>query len=107
MKYFKVKYGFEHDEFISVSEKELPMAIRAHVTGKKGLFEEGAVSGDKIIAIVPDYNRLMGWKRSYQLTGEDYDEIGPKTQREYTNLLQETSHQANLQLSGNTPKRLN
>lgn len=104
MKYFRVKYGYKNDEFISVDEQELPMAMRAHITGKKGVFKEGAVSGDKIIAIVPDWQRVMGWNRDYNLMGEDYDEIGTKPQREYQNLLQETKYQIE---NGSSVPRLN
>lgn len=93
MKYFRVKYGYNNDEFISVDEKEMPMAMRAHISGKKGVFKEGSISGDKIIVIVPDWQRVMGWNRTYNLMSEDYDEIGSKTQREYQNLLQETRFQ--------------
>lgn len=92
MKYYRVKYGFSHDEFISVDETELPMAMRAHITGKKGVFKEGAVSGDKIIAIVPDWQRIMGWNRDYNLMGEDYQEIAPMRE-EYELLLETTKHQ--------------
>lgn len=92
MKHYRVKYGHRADEFISVDEAELPMAVRAHISGKKGLFKEGAVSGDKIIAIVPDYQRDMGWNRDYILMGEDYTEIGEK-KREYELLLEETKQQ--------------
>lgn len=106
MKYFRIKYGYDKDEFISIDETELGMAVRAHISGKKGLFKEGSVSGDKIVAIVPDFQRAMGWKRDYQLTGEDYDEIGSKTQREYQNLLEETKYQVNQQL-GAGPLKLN
>lgn len=107
MKYYRVKFGYRNDEFISVDENELPMAVRSHISGKKGIFREGTISGDKIIAITPDYQRAMGWNRDYQLTGEDYDEIGPSKQREYQNLLQETTYQINNQLSSGTEiKRL-
>lgn len=76
MKYFKVKFGFGPDEFLSVDETELPMALRAHISGKKGMFKEGSISGDKIIAITPDFNRALGLNRDYALKGEDYRELG-------------------------------
>jgi len=76
MKYFKVKFGFGADDFLSVDENELPMALRAHISGKKGMFKEGSISGDKIIAITPDFNRALGYNRDYVLKGEDYNELG-------------------------------
>lgn len=104
MKHFRVKYGYKNDEFISVDEQELGMATRARLSGKTGVFKEGIVAGDKIIAIVPDWQRVMGWNRDYNLVGEDYDHIGPKIQREYQNLLEETKYQIE---NGTAMPRLN
>lgn len=104
MKHYRIKYGYRADEFVSVDETELPMAVRAHISGKKGLFKEGSVSGDKIIAIVPDYQRDMGWNRDYILMGEDYDELGKEKLREYTTFLEETK---NMALGGQETKQLN
>lgn len=106
MKHFKVKIGFGKDDFISIDENELPMALRAQITGKVGVFNEGTVSGNNIIAITPDYNRLMGYNRDYQLDGEDYNHIGKATVSEYREFLENTKIEVNQQLSGNTSKLL-
>ena len=66
------------------------MAIRAQVTGRVAIFDEGTVSGNHIIAIIPDYQREKGWGRDYQLTGEDYDEIGRASVNEHRELLEKT-----------------
>lgn len=92
MKYFRVKYGFGPDEFIGIDETELDMALRAHIGGKKGLFKEGSISGDKIIAITPDFNRVLGLNRDYRLTGEDYKELGKKRD-EYELFLEEKKYE--------------
>lgn len=107
MKYYRVKFGYGKDDFISVDETELAMAVRAQITGKIGAFKEGTVAGNSIMAIIPDYQREMGWSRDYQLTGEDYDEIGPQNQREFQNLLEETKYQVNQQLNAPAVKMLN
>lgn len=107
MKYYRVKTGYGKDDFISVDETELPMAVRAQISGRVAVFKGGTAAGNNIMTIIPDYQRAMGWNRDYQLTGEDYDEIGPTKQREYQNLLQETTYQINNQLSSGTEvKRL-
>lgn len=98
MKYYRVKYGYGADEFISVNEIELPMAIRAHVGGKRGIFKEGTVSGDKIIAVIPDYQRAMGWSRSHQLSGEDYAEIGREKIEGFQLFLADTEGEIRQQL---------
>jgi hypothetical protein len=87
MKYYRVKFGYGKDEFISIDETELPRAIRAQVNGTVAVFKEGTISGNNISVIVPDYNRLLGYKRDYQLQGEDYDAIGNHTQREHLQLI--------------------
>lgn len=99
MKYFKVKTGYDVNDFISVDETELASAIRAQVTGKVAIFNAGTVSGNNIIGIVPDFNRLMGWNRGYVMTGEDYNEIGSNTAESYTKLFENTKNEV-LKLSG-------
>lgn len=94
MKYYRVKYGFGKDDFYSVDETELPLAIRAQVNGKVFICSEGTVAGNNIMAILPDYNRLMGYNRDYQLTGEDYSQIGARTVKEHHIFLADTKRMA-------------
>jgi hypothetical protein len=96
MKYYKVKTGFKDDDFISVDENELPMAIRAQVTGKIGIFKEGTVTGDKIITITADWNKELGYNRTYQMSAEDYGELPKSLINEYRELLENTT----LQITG-------
>jgi hypothetical protein len=90
MKYFKVKIGFGTDDFISIDETEVRRAMVAQVKGQIAIFKEGTVSGNSIISILPDYNREMGYKRDYKLTGEDYDSIGSKRTEDSRFILENT-----------------
>lgn len=89
MKYFRVKYGYGKDEFYSVDETEVPKAIKAQVDGSVFICSEGTIAGNNIMAVQPDYNRLLGFNRDYQLTGEDYQEIEHRHQREHLELITE------------------
>lgn len=100
IKYFKVKTGFGADDFISVSEDELQMAIRAQITGKVAIFSEGSISGNSILSITPDYNRFMGWNRDHQLSSEDYSEIGKGQMNEYREILAKIKQKVQLERSG-------
>ena len=88
--YFKVQISFDKDGYISIDQHELPMAIRAQITGKVGVFREGTISGDKIISITPDYAKMMGWNRGYTLTGEDYKVIGNAMIRDVQTFIETT-----------------
>lgn len=100
MKYYKVKFGYGKDEYISIDEDEVEKALTAQVTGKVALLKNGSISGNTIQSILPDWNRAMGWNRDYQLTGEDYQIIGTEKQNNYTNFLEFSNSNVQLVLSG-------
>lgn len=106
MKYFRVKIGYGKDDFISVDETELPRAIVAQGTGRVAVFKEGTVSGNHIMAIVPDYQRELGYARSYALEAEDYEHLGDKKQAEYRDALAEATRKANTAIGNNNPRML-
>jgi hypothetical protein len=89
-KYFRIKIGYGSNDFISIDEPDVEKAVRAQVTGKVAIFSEGTVSGNHIISIMPDYNRMLGLKRDYQMTGEDYAQISKATVNECRELLETT-----------------
>ena len=106
MKFYRVKTGYGKDEFISVSETELQVAIRAQITGKVGVFNEGTISGNHIISITPDFQRAMGYHRDYQLQGEDYEQIGKIVVNEHREFFQNVKSEVLAQLDDGV-KRLN
>lgn len=100
MKYFKVKFGYNADDFILIDEEEVSKAFRAQVNGTVAIFKEGSVSGKSIITVTPDINKIMGWNRTYQPTAEDYGEIPEKIMNEHKEFLTNTM----LQITGGAPK---
>lgn len=107
MKYFKIQKGFNIDDYISIDETELPMAMRAQITGKIGVFNEGTIQGKSIISITPDFNREMGYNRDYRMDGEDYARLGRRKSNEYRDLITHTKLQVENQLGSGEVKQLN
>jgi hypothetical protein len=90
--YFKVIPGYGEMDYVEIDESEVHKAIRAQITGKVFLSEkEGTVSGNSIIRVAPDLNRLGGYKRGYRLTSEDYDHIPRKKIQEHKSFLELSS----------------
>ena len=81
--YFKVKIGFDKNDVIEITDAELGIALRAQVSGRVAIFRGGTVAGNNIISILPDWNKELGLNRSYQLTDEDFRQIGKKKINEY------------------------
>ena len=88
MKYFRVKYGYGKDEFVSVDENEVRVALSAQVSGQVAVFKEGTIAGNSIIAVLPDFNRLLGYNRDYVMGGEDYSQISASVQAEHHTLIE-------------------
>jgi hypothetical protein len=109
MKYFKIVWGFDSEDIIPIDETELEKAFYCFITKKDGVFAHGAVKGDKIIAIQPDFHRAMGWNRGHKLGPDDYAELSSKgVDRSHMALLEDTKAKVQHQLSsGEDTKFLN
>jgi len=102
MRFFRVKTGYGKDDFIGIDETELSKAIRSQVKGSVVIFKEGSVAGNSILSIKPDWQRVMGYHRDYDLVGEDYEEIGKKRQDDYRLFIENTT----LAIEGKPPKEI-
>ena len=78
MKYFKIIWGYDAEDYVEIDETELEKAQFAHITKKDAIYSGGSLTGSKIIAIQPDYHRIMGWNRGYKLGALDYEELSEK-----------------------------
>lgn len=75
MKYFKVFRGFDQNDYIPIDETELVKAVYAHMTGKPVALQNGSINGTHISAIMPDWNRTMGWNPTHKLGDDDWNDI--------------------------------
>ncbi len=76
MKYFKIVYGFNQDEYLEIDENELAKAIAIFMQGNgRASFHSGAVRGQDIMRIIPDWHTTMGWNKGHKMTSDDHAEV--------------------------------
>ena len=74
--YFKVKYGFNSSEQISIKEDELEKALYAQKFGVVAQLSNKQINGKYIISIEPDINKYTGWYDSYSpSSAEEFAQI--------------------------------
>lgn len=75
-KYFKVKFGYQPIDYVSVDELGLQKAIYGMFAKKPIQIGETFIQGDKILSIVPHYNKYTGWNEFYEpKEAEDFLQI--------------------------------
>jgi hypothetical protein len=75
-KYFKIKYGYNVSDQVSIEESELEKALYAQLMKKPVQLGNSFVSGSHIISITPHYHKHTGWYDWYEpSTGEDWVQI--------------------------------
>lgn len=80
--YYKIQFGYGKDEYITITQDELHKAVALFVKGNgRGVFKTGAVRGQDIIRIVPDWHKAMGWNGTHQMDTFDYEAIEPYKKR--------------------------
>lgn len=73
MKYFKIHLGY--DKSIPITEKDLPRALMAQITGDLLILDNASILGSSITLIEPNYHRAMGYNEGYKLQAEDWAQI--------------------------------
>lgn len=73
---YKVIYGFDKEQEISIGADELEKAYALFLAGGRAIFKSGdAVDSKHIQAIRPDYHGTMGWTIGHRLGPDDYNEL--------------------------------
>lgn len=73
---FKIIYGFDSEQEISIDPDELEKAYGLFLLGGRAVFKSGdAVDARFIQAIREDYHATMGWAKTHTLETEDYNEL--------------------------------
>lgn len=106
MKYYKIVYGYGQEEYISITANKLPKAIALFMQGSgRTTFNTGAIRGQDIMRIVPDYHKALGWNKGYKITAEDSREIAP-LEKEYDKTYDKAKLIAEYSIKQNTPEIL-
>lgn len=77
-RYFRVQYGHDKGDFLSITEEELPRAIYAKLNGTMFKYANGTgmKDGKTFLSFDPDYHKHTGWARDHKPTkSEDFREI--------------------------------
>lgn len=100
MNYYRVVTGFKSMDFISIDQTEVEKALKAQVTGAVVLLKGGSIAGNNIQRIVPDYQRVMGYNKDYQLSSEDFEYIPKQVVVEHENFYANMSQRTEALLQG-------
>lgn len=68
---FKVKFGFDRSDCVSVDEYEVEKAIFAQIRGTPVQLGACSINGKNIISITPDYHYHTGWNFWYEPESPD------------------------------------
>lgn len=77
-RYYKILHGFGPEDSIEIEESEVQKAYVAFLQKKDAVYSGGAIKGERIIEIKPDFHRTMGWNRGYSLGSDDFEELSQK-----------------------------
>lgn len=100
-KFFKIIHGYNETDYIGITENELPKAIWLFKQGtNRAVFENGAVRGQDIMRIVPDWHASQGWNKSWKMTPDDFADI-KHLEAPYKKAYTEANHIADYAIAEN------
>lgn len=74
--FFRVKYGFNASDQVSIPESDVEKAIGARLKGVPVGLGGKYINGSNIIVIEPHYHRYTGWNDWYEpRNGEDWEQV--------------------------------
>lgn len=107
MKYYKIVFGYDAEDYIGIDETELKKAYYAFLAKKDAVYSGGAVRGAQITAIQPDYHRAMGWNRGWKLGPDDYAQLTEEgVDRAHTHYLNEVKEEVKALISSGQEVKL-
>lgn len=75
-RYFKIIYGYGESDYLPITHDELIKACILFMDGSgRGFFKKGAVRGQDIMRILPDWHADQGWSKGWKMQPEDFQEI--------------------------------
>ena len=75
-RFFRIKYGYNTSDQVSITENDLEKAIYAQIKGVPIQLGNSYVNGRNIIAITPHYHKHTGWYDWYEpKDGDDWKQI--------------------------------
>ena len=76
-KYYKLVFGFNEEDYLSITSDELHKAQVIAIEGGKAIFEEGFFNnrGNDVMRIVPDWHRVRGWNKGYKMSELDHEDV--------------------------------
>ena len=76
-KFYKIVFGFNEDDYISINSDELHKAQVIAIEGGKATFEDGFFNnrGNDVMRIVPDWHRVRGWNKGYKMNALDHEDV--------------------------------
>lgn len=105
--YFRVQYGYGNDEYVTITQEELPKAIAVFVGfGERAVFQNGAVRGKDIIRIIPDWHTHFGWNKTHKMDQYDWNMIPDSLQKTYQDIYLEAKEYTDVIINKNIPELL-
>lgn len=105
-RYFKVKFGFNMSDQVSIGEEELEKAVYAQIMGLPIQLGNSYINGRNIISISPHWHKHTGWYDWYEpSSGDDFLQI-KRDCPDYTGVIEYYKNRVNLLMQSGRTKEI-